>query len=108
MRRRRPPLSADQKLNIRVDAITSNVAAAVANGERAQDAAVAEIATAAEGRADIIDEVIESIAQLDRATRAQDDPGSGGLYVPLPSFADWPPRALRLELLAAARERLLG
>jgi hypothetical protein len=89
-RRRRPSITADERLHVRLDAYATTAAMAVANrrGDRAR--AVAELALAAPGRADLAGDV----ADLWRQT--------GGR--PL----DWPPLDTVVRLLDAARRVMLG
>jgi hypothetical protein len=90
MRRRRPTLTDDARLHVRLDARATVAAAAIANRRGDRGHAVAELALAAPGRADLA----EQVAGLWRR--------AGGR--PL----DWPPLQTVLMLLAAARRVMLG
>jgi hypothetical protein len=89
-RRRRPSITEDVRLHVRLDALATTAAMAIANrrGDRAR--AVAELALAAPGRSDLAGDV----AELWRRT--------GGRAL------DWPPLDTVVRLLDAARRVMLG
>jgi hypothetical protein len=90
----RRPLSAERRAGITLDAWAANFAMLVAREPAGRAAAIAQLALVAPGRPDLIDGVLDVVAGRVNPT-----------YHPI---ADWPPRALVVELLTAARAVTTG
>jgi hypothetical protein len=87
----RRPLTPDQRLHVRLEALAQNGSVALSKALRDRGAIVAELALVAPGRADIAESLIDEL----RHPRYQPP-------------EDWPPRLLTLALVEAARRVMLG